>query len=149
MKTILATLATIIVSFAALPEKAEAAPHPHHIGHSYTYCSGHAPCGCRVYKRRIIVGYDCYHRPIYRYYSVPVVHRCHRYCAPALWSSWPPRQSSPVPRHLYHPWSPWLDHRPPIVTLHPDLITPQGGPSWLSLFYFWPILSLNLTAMRE
>lgn len=75
MKTILATLVTVAFGLIALPEKAEARPHCG-VGHSYTYASGHASCGCTVYKRRVIVGYDCYHRPIYRYYSVPIVHRC-------------------------------------------------------------------------
>ncbi|BDS07475.1 hypothetical protein NT6N_25150 [Oceaniferula spumae] len=76
MKTLLATIATVFVGLVALPEKAEARPHHGHVGQSYTYVSGHSSCGCAVYKRRVVTGYDCYHRPIYRYYSVPVVHRC-------------------------------------------------------------------------
>lgn len=77
MKTILASAAAVIFGLVALPEKAEARPHHHHhIGHSHTYCSGYASCGCRIYKRRVVVSYDCYHRPVYRYYSVPIVHSC-------------------------------------------------------------------------
>jgi len=76
MKTILATIATVIVGFIALPSQAEARPHSGHIGQSITYVSGHTSCGCAIYKRKVVVGYDRYHRPIYRYYSVPIVHRC-------------------------------------------------------------------------
>lgn len=76
MKTILATIATIFVGLVALPEKVEARPHSGHVGHSYTYCSGHASCGCATYTRRVIASYDCYNRPIYRYYSVPTLHSC-------------------------------------------------------------------------
>lgn len=74
MKTLLTTLATALVGLVALPEKAEARNCG--TSHSHTYRSGHASCGCPTYTRRVIIGYDCYHRPIYRYYSVPVVHRC-------------------------------------------------------------------------
>ncbi|MBK1855683.1 hypothetical protein JO972_11985 [Verrucomicrobiaceae bacterium 5K15] len=76
MKTILATLATIFVGLVALPEKVEARPGHGHTGSSYTYRSGHSSCGCATYTRRVIVSYDCHRRPVYRYYSVPVVHNC-------------------------------------------------------------------------
>jgi len=79
MKTLLATIATIFVSLTAMPEKAEAAPNHYPVGHSYTYSIGHSACGCAIYQRRIVSGYDCYDRPIFRYYSVPVVHRCRTY----------------------------------------------------------------------
>lgn len=75
MKTILATLATLAFGLVAFPETAEARPHCG-TGQSYTYVSGHTSCGCPIYKRKVVVGYDCYNRPIYRYYSVPVTHRC-------------------------------------------------------------------------
>lgn len=83
MKKLIVAIAAAVVSLTAMPEKAQAAPHHHHrIGHSHTYCSGHAACGCRVYTRRVVIGFDCYHRPVYRYFSVPIVHRCHRYVRP-------------------------------------------------------------------
>lgn len=75
MKTLLATIATAALGLIALPEKAEARPH-RGTGHSYTYSIGTTSCGCPIYQRRVVTGYDCYHRPIYRYYSVPVTHRC-------------------------------------------------------------------------
>ena len=75
MKTILTTLATVVVGLLAFPDTAEARPHGHH-GSSHTYKSGHSSCGCAIYTKRIISSYDCYHRPVYRYYSVPVVHKC-------------------------------------------------------------------------
>ncbi|MBT8043617.1 MAG: hypothetical protein KJO79_01600 [Verrucomicrobiae bacterium] len=76
MKTILITLATIAVSLVALPQKVEARPHCGSSHSSYTYRSGSASCGCPVYTKRVFAGYDCYNRPTYRYYRVPMVHRC-------------------------------------------------------------------------
>ena len=75
MKTIIAILA-IVVGLLALPNTAEAGS-PRHCDSGHTYRSGYSSCGCAIYTKRIISSYDCYHRPIYRYYSVPVVHRCH------------------------------------------------------------------------
>lgn len=75
MKTLLATLATVVLGFVALPHTAEARPNGHH-NSSYTYHSGNSSCGCATYTRRVFNGYDCHQRPTYRYYSVPVVHRC-------------------------------------------------------------------------
>ena len=76
MKIIIATLVTAL-GMVVLPQKAEARPHGH-CGTGYTYRSGHASCGCSIYTKRIIIGYDHCRRPIYRYHSVPVVHRCHK-----------------------------------------------------------------------
>ena len=76
MKTILTTLVTVVVSLTALPNSAEARPHCDTHQSAYTYRSGWTSCGCSVYTKRVFTGYDCYHRPIYRYYRVPVVHRC-------------------------------------------------------------------------
>ncbi|NWK57666.1 hypothetical protein HW115_18760 [Verrucomicrobiaceae bacterium N1E253] len=72
MKYLLITLASVVLF--ALPQNAQAAHG--HCGTGYTYRCGHSACGCPIYKRRVIVRYDCYHRPVYRYVSVPVVHRC-------------------------------------------------------------------------
>ncbi len=75
MKTLLATFATVALGFVALPHTAEARPSGHH-NSSYTYHSGNASCGCATYTRRVFDGYDCHQRPTYRYYRVPVAHRC-------------------------------------------------------------------------
>jgi hypothetical protein len=75
MKIIIATL-TIIVGLLALSPTAEARS-PKHCGSSYTYRSGHASCGCAIYTKRILSGYDHCRQPIYRYYGVPIVHHCH------------------------------------------------------------------------
>ena len=75
MKTIITILA-IVVGLLALPNTAEAGSS-RHCDSGHTYRSGYSSCGCAIYTKRIISSYDCYHRPIYRYYSVPVVHRCH------------------------------------------------------------------------
>ncbi|MEJ6570454.1 MAG: hypothetical protein QNL01_14855 [Akkermansiaceae bacterium] len=77
MKTILATLVTVVIGLVALPDTAEARSHGHSSSSSsYTYVSGRASCGCTTYTKRVFTGYDCHRHPIYRYYSVPVVHRC-------------------------------------------------------------------------
>lgn len=82
MKTILATLVTIVIGWVALPDTAEARSHSH-CSSSYTYRSGCASCGCAIYTKRVFVGYDCYHRPIYRYYRQPIVHRCRSHYRPS------------------------------------------------------------------
>jgi len=74
MKTIIVTITTIFVSLAGFAEKAEAKSYHHPIGHSYVYISGYTSCGYPMYTKRVIVGYDCYHRPIYKYYKIPVSH---------------------------------------------------------------------------
>ena len=75
MKIIITILVTI-TGLVALPNKAEARPYSHS-GSSYTYRSGHASCGCAIYTKRILSGYDHCRQPIYRYCGVPIVHRCH------------------------------------------------------------------------
>ena len=72
MKNIIAIAATILTGLVAFPEKAEAG----HASVSFTYQSGRSSCGCPTYTKRYFSGYDCHRRPIYRYVSVPVVHRC-------------------------------------------------------------------------
>ena len=74
MKTLLITLATVLLGLVALPNTAEARSCS--TGSSHTYHSGRSSCGCSIYTRRVITGYDCYNRPSYRYYSVPVTHSC-------------------------------------------------------------------------
>ncbi len=70
MKKLIATLTAIFISLIATPEEAVAGHHP--IGHSYTYHSGYASCGSPIYTKRIIASYDRYHRPVYRYYRLPI-----------------------------------------------------------------------------
>ena len=72
MKKLIAIAATILTGLVAFPENAEAG----HSSVSFTYQSGRSSCGCPSYTKRYFSGYDCYRRPIYRYVSVPVVHRC-------------------------------------------------------------------------
>ena len=73
MRTLLIITATALAGLL-LPQTAEAGYSSCNTG--YTYQSGRSSCGCPVYTRRVVAGYDCYNRPVYRYYSVPVVHRC-------------------------------------------------------------------------
>jgi len=77
MKTLLTTLVAIALGLIALPEKAEA--RPCHVAYGKTYISGYTSCGCSIYTRRVVTGYDCRHRPIYRYYRLPVSHCCRSY----------------------------------------------------------------------
>ncbi len=74
MKTILATIATVFVTLVALPQKAEARPHP--VGHSYIYQSGYSSCGKATFIKRVIVSYNRCGQPIYRYYRMPSSYRC-------------------------------------------------------------------------
>ena len=83
MKTLLTTLATVLLGLIALPTTAEAAHNSCSTGSSYTYYSGRASCGCASYTRRIVTGYDCYNRPSYRYYKVPVSHSCRSHYRPS------------------------------------------------------------------
>lgn len=73
MKTLLAIAATALVGLVT-PQTAEAGHSSCNTG--YTYQSGRSSCGCPIYTKRVLYSYDCYRRPLYRYYSVPVVHRC-------------------------------------------------------------------------
>lgn len=70
MKKLLATLAAALVGFVATPNTAEAGVHIS-IGSGYTYVSGRASCGCPIYTKRVVRGYDGYRRPIYNYYRQP------------------------------------------------------------------------------
>ena len=72
MKKLIAIAATILTALVAFPEKAQAG----YSSVSFTYQSGRSSCGCPTYTKRVFAGYDCHRRPIYRYVSVPVVHRC-------------------------------------------------------------------------
>lgn len=81
MKKLLSILAITLISIVLFPEQAFAGHG--HSGSGYTYRSSYSTCGCPLYKRRVIASYDCYRRPVYRYYSVPIVHRCRTYRAPA------------------------------------------------------------------
>lgn len=71
MKKLLAIALLTITSLVALPQTATAGP-----SHSITYKSGHTACGCSIYTKRIIVGWDSCRRPIYRYIALPVAHHC-------------------------------------------------------------------------
>lgn len=72
MTKFIAIAATILTGLVVLPERAEAG----RVTASFTYQSGRTACGCPVYTRRYVAGYDCYRRPVYRYVAVPVAHRC-------------------------------------------------------------------------
>lgn len=75
MKKLLATVAAVFVSLFALPNSAEAGVRVS-IGTGYNYVSGHASCGCPIYTKRVVRGYDRYSRPIYNYYRQPFSCRC-------------------------------------------------------------------------
>lgn len=98
MKKILATIAAALVGFVATPNTAEAGVHIS-IGSGYTYVSGHASCGCPIYTKRVVRGYDCYRRPIYSYYRQPFSCHCRRsYRAPVVRHGYSSRYVAP-PRY--------------------------------------------------
>lgn len=70
MKKLLTTLAAVLVGFVAAPNTAEAGVHIS-IGSGHTYVSSRASCGCPIYTKRVVRGYDNYRRPIYSYYRQP------------------------------------------------------------------------------
>ncbi|MGE9267771.1 MAG: hypothetical protein ACQKBY_06710 [Verrucomicrobiales bacterium] len=72
MKKLLAIAVALIAGGFALPNQAEAGTI--RIGYSTVYVSGHASCGTPIYTRRVCVGHDRYHRPIYRYTRLPLSH---------------------------------------------------------------------------
>lgn len=45
---------------------------------SKTYIVGYSSCGCPIYQKKVLVGYDCRNYPIYKYYSVPSKCKCRR-----------------------------------------------------------------------
>ncbi|MGJ8696753.1 MAG: hypothetical protein ACSHYF_10570 [Verrucomicrobiaceae bacterium] len=84
MKKILALILGLTAGGLTLPTTAEAGSL--RIGHATISVSGHHSCGCAIQTKRVFVGYDCYRRPVYRYYSVPTVHRCSSHRQPSHYS---------------------------------------------------------------
>jgi len=89
MKNLSLLLCFIVAGLFALPANANAGCG-YDVG--YKHRIGYSSCGCPIYQRRVIVSYDCYRRPIYRYYSIPVVHHCRTYYRPV---------SRPVVKFVY------------------------------------------------
>ncbi|WP_143157579.1 MULTISPECIES: hypothetical protein [Rubritalea] len=73
MKTISTLLALLAMVLVYQPSEAQAGRYDTSI---YTYVSGYASCGCPLYTKRVFARYDRYGRPVYTYYSQPIVHRC-------------------------------------------------------------------------
>lgn len=80
MKKFLATAITALVSLVAMPNNADAGLHVS-VGHSHTYVSGRASCGCPIYTKRVFRGYDSCRRPIYSYYRQPFRCGCKSRCS--------------------------------------------------------------------
>lgn len=74
MKKILILIVGLLASGITMPSTAQASSI--RIGHSSIYNSGYHSCGCAIRTKRVVYGFNRYHRPIYRYYSVPTIHRC-------------------------------------------------------------------------
>ncbi|MGJ8672803.1 hypothetical protein [Rubritalea sp.] len=89
LKKITPVLAAAAAMFAFTPQQVEARDHGHN-QHSQTYASGRTNCGCAIYTKRVVKGYDCHGRPVYAHYSQPVKHSCkssHYRPAPRSYSS--------------------------------------------------------------
>jgi len=100
MKHFLITLAVVFTGLFIFPQSAKA-------GYGYNRCIGYSSCGCPIYQRRTIISYDCYNRPVYRYISVPIVHRCRTHYRP------PVRHCAPVyvpPYRYYRPYTGYRSH---------------------------------------
>ena len=95
MKKLLTTLAAVLVGFVATPNTAEAGVRIS-IGSSNIYTSGHASCGCPIYTKRVVRGFDHYRRPIYSYYRQPFKCGCRSaYRAPVVRHGYNSRYVSP------------------------------------------------------
>ena len=70
MKKLLTTLAAFLVVLIATPETAEANSR-FGIGSSHTFISGHSSCGCPIYTKRVVRGFNSYRQPLYNYYRQP------------------------------------------------------------------------------
>jgi len=73
MKKLIAIATALLVGGVFAPQ-AEARPQA--VGNYSIINAGHHSCGCAIQTKRYVVGYDRYRRPIYRYVTVPTVHRC-------------------------------------------------------------------------
>lgn len=73
MKKLLAIATALLVGGVFAPV-AEARPQA--VGNYSILTVGRHACGCAIQQRRYVVGYDHYRRPVYRFVSVPTVHRC-------------------------------------------------------------------------
>ncbi|MDP7655017.1 MAG: hypothetical protein QF706_03040 [Roseibacillus sp.] len=70
MTKILLTIAAVALTGLISAPRAEAG----HSSPSITYRSGCASCGCPVYTRRYVRGYDCHGHPVFAYSRVPQSH---------------------------------------------------------------------------
>lgn len=73
MKTLLTTITAIAIALIATPTKAEAGILK--IGATVKIVSGYSSCGCPIYTKRVVSGFDRFQRPIYKSYRLPS--NCH------------------------------------------------------------------------
>ena len=69
IQRLLAIVAVAVTGLLSAPQ-AEAG----HSSLSITYRSGFTSCGCPIYTKRYVRGYDCYRRPIFGYTQLPIRH---------------------------------------------------------------------------
>lgn len=69
IKKLLAIAAVAMAGLLSAPQ-AEAG----HSGLNTTYRSGQSSCGCPIYTKRFVRGYDCRRQPIFGYSRVPISH---------------------------------------------------------------------------
>lgn len=67
----LLAIATVASAALLMTPKAEAG---HSCDTGYVYRSGYSSCGCPIYTKRYVRGYDCYRRPIYGYIRLDLRH---------------------------------------------------------------------------
>ena len=99
MNKLLTSLAALLFAIVATPNTADASVRLS-IGSGYTYISGRASCGCPIYTKRVVRGFDGYRRPIYNYYRQPFKCGCRsHYRAPVVRHGYNSRYISPRYSH--------------------------------------------------
>ena len=87
MKTFIITCITVIISLSVLPSQTDASPIKKKLAKN-VYISGQTSCGCHIHKKKVVVGLDRHHKPIYNYLDLPVVHTCKIYKKPVYKASY-------------------------------------------------------------
>ena len=99
MQKLLTILTVILIGLVVTPNTAEASIHLK-IGSSHSYVSGRASCGCPIYTKRVVRGFDRYRKPIYSYYRQPFRCCCRKsYRSPVVRRSFSSGHSASVHSH--------------------------------------------------
>lgn len=98
MKTWIITPAIAALTLICATPRAEARSHRGHAPSSYIYISGYRSCGTPVYTERVLIGYDRYGDPIWRYREA----RAPKHYRPVPPLRCHPAPACPPPSRGYH-----------------------------------------------